>query len=49
MTKACNLAITIGGCSVKLAEQYLQPSMQEDINEYEFYGGPPCLDKILAI
>ena len=36
MTNACSLAITIGGCSAKLVEQYLQPAIQVDINEYKF-------------
>ncbi|WP_425362671.1 helix-turn-helix domain-containing protein [Candidatus Tisiphia endosymbiont of Hybos culiciformis] len=36
VTNACNLAITIGGCSAKLVEQYLQPAIQVDINEYKF-------------
>lgn len=46
VTNACNLAITIGGCSAKLVEQYLQPSMQEDINEYKFIQlkNPPDAD-----
>lgn len=46
VTNACNLAIIIGGCSAKLVEQYLQPAMQEEINEYKFIQlkNPPDAD-----
>lgn len=46
VTNACNLTITIGGCSAKLVEQYLQPAMQEEINEYKFIQlkNPPDAD-----
>jgi len=46
VTNACNQTIIAGGCSVKLVEQYLQPPIQEDINEYKFIKlkNPPDAD-----
>lgn len=45
-TNACNLALIIGDSSAKLVEQYLQPAMQEEINEYKFIQlqNPPDAD-----
>ena len=46
VTNSCQLAITTGGCSAKLVEQYLQPTTQEYTEEYEFikFKNPPDAD-----
>ncbi len=46
VTNACHLTITTGGCSAKLVEQYLQPSTQGNVEEYEFIKlkNPPDAD-----
>jgi transposase len=46
VTNSCHLTITTGGCSAKLVEQYLQPTTQENTEEYEFIKlkNPPDAD-----
>ena len=48
VTHACNLAITAGGCSTQLVEQYLQPAKpsQENTDECQFIKlkNPPDAD-----
>jgi hypothetical protein len=47
VTNSCNSAITIGGCSAKLVEQYLEPAtIKVSADEYEFIKlkDPPDAD-----
>ncbi len=43
VAQACNSAIAAGGCSAQLVKQYLEPSVQESIEESEFIklNNPP--------